>query len=113
MTATLGTLWFDLLKAKYFPDGSPMFALATRGSQFWNDLVRVRDVFREHVKFVVNNGVSTRFWLDWWTGDSTLASAFPTLFSYCSFAEISISKLSRNNWDLGFRRSLSPEELGD
>lgn len=90
-----------------------MFAPATRGSQFWKDLVRVRDVFREHVKFVVGNGSSIRFWLDWWSGDSPLASSFPILFSYCSNQEISISELSRNNWDLGLRRSLSPAELGD
>ena len=49
MTATSGTLWFDLLKAKYFPIGSPMFALASLGSQFWKDLVKVCDVFRNNV----------------------------------------------------------------
>lgn len=61
MTVKPSTLWFDLLKAKYFPNGSPMFASANHGSQLWKDLVRVRDVSREQVKFVVNNGVSTRF----------------------------------------------------
>ena len=76
-------------------------------------MVRVRDVFREHVKFVVKNGASTHFWLDWWSGNTPLASYFMVLFSYCSNPEISISELSRNNWDLGFRRSLSPKELGD
>lgn len=42
-----------------------------------------------------------------------LAVAFPVLFSYCSDPEISISELSRNNWDLNFRITLSPAELGD
>ena len=55
----------------------------------------------------------TSFWLDWWVGDTTLAVAFPTLFSYCSAPEISIFELSVHNWDLDFRRSLSPAELDD
>lgn len=90
-----------------------MFASASDGSQFWKALVKVRDVFRQHVKFVLKNGASTHFWLDWWSGDTPLATSFLVLFSYCSNPEISISELSRNNWDLGLRRSLSPEELGD
>lgn len=113
MTAGAGTLWFDILKAKYFPFCSPMFAAASQGSQFWKDLIKVRDVFRDQVKFVVGNGASTRFWLDWWSGDSPLASSFPVLFSYCSNPDISISELSANEWDLGLRRSLSPVELDD
>jgi hypothetical protein len=97
MTSGPGTLWFLLLKAKYFPLGGPLFASASHGSQFWKDLVKVRDVFREHVKFFVGNGGSARFWLNWWSGDSTLAVSFPVLFLYCSNPEISISELSRNN----------------
>ena len=62
---------------------------------------------------VVRNGKSTRFWLDWWVGDSTLAVAFPVLFSYCDDTEVSISELSARGWVLDFRRSLSPEELED
>ena len=108
-----GTLCFDLLEAKYFPSCSPMFASASNGSRFWRDLIRVRDVFRDHVKFLVRNGASTRFSLDWSTGDAPLASSFPVLFSYCPEPGISISKLSCNGWDLGLRTTLSPVELAD
>ena len=110
MTAYPGTLWLEILRAKYFPNGSPMFVAAAGASLFGADLVKVREVFRSHVKFVVNDGASPRFWLDW---DAPLASSFPVLFSYCSNPETSISELSHNGWDLGFRRSLSPVELGD
>lgn len=113
MTSGEGCLWFSLLKAKYFPLGSPMFTSATGGSQFWKDLVKLWDEFREHVKFVVGNGRSIRFWRDWWCGESPLAVSFPVLFSYCFEPEISVSELSANNWDLAFRRSLSPEALAD
>ena len=113
MTANPEALWFQILKDMYFPSGSPMFAIANGASQFWSDIIKVRDVFRAHVKFVATNRASTHFWLDWWTGDATLASSFPVLFSYCPNLEISIFELSHNGWDFGFRRSLSPEELGD
>ena len=38
-----------------------MFTSASGGSQFWRDLVKVRDDFRAHVKFVVCNGEYVRF----------------------------------------------------
>lgn len=113
LNAGPGTLWFDILKAKYFPNSSPLFAPAAGGSQFRRQLVKVRDDFRSQVKFVVNNGTSVQFWLDWWHGDGPLSSSFPVLFSYCSNPETSISDLAGNNWDLGLRRSLSPVELED
>lgn len=97
LTADCDTLWLKLLKAKYFPNSSPMFTSAAGGSQFWRNLVKVRDDFRAHVKFLVGNGTSVRFWLDWWTRDATLASSFLILFSYCSNPYISISELAANN----------------
>lgn len=111
LTVDQGTMGLKLLKAKYFPNGSPLFASAVGGSQFWRDLVKVKDDFRAQVKFLVGNRTSIQFWLDWWHGDAPLAASFPILFSYCSNLQISISELSANNWDLGFRRALSPEEL--
>ena len=113
MTSRAGSVWFFILKAKYFPHTSPLFAPARSASQFWKDLVRVRPLFLENVKFVVGDGSSVRFWLDWWCGDSTLFVSFPTLFSYCPNPDISIAELSANSWDLAFRRSLSLEEFED
>lgn len=55
------SLWYSLLKGKNFPNCNPLFASPSGGSQFWRDLVKVRDDFRAHVKFVVGNGTSTRF----------------------------------------------------
>ena len=85
--------WLNLLKAKYFPSSSPMFAPSSGGSQFWRQLVSIRPIFRSLVKFVVHNSKSTRFWLDWWVGDTTLAVAHPILFLFCANPEISISEL--------------------
>ena len=81
MTTGADSLWYSILKAKYFPQSSPLFASARRGSQFWKNLVKVRPIFLEHVKFIVGNGSSIRFWRDWWCGDAPLAAQFPVLFS--------------------------------
>lgn len=83
LTSGADSLWFSILKAKYFPHSNPMFATARRGSQFWKSLVKVRHIFLEHVKFNVGNGMAVRFWLDWWSGDALLAefSGFVLLLS--------------------------------
>lgn len=106
-------LWFQILKAKYFPNSSPLFASANGGSQFWRQLVSVCDDFRSLLKFSVGDGTSIHCWLDWWTGDGPLSVAFPVLFSYVSSPKVSIAELSARNWDLSFHRVLSPEELED
>ena len=111
MSSGASSLWYYVLKAKYFPHSSPMFAGARHGSQFWKDLIKVRPLFLEHVKFIVGDGSSVCFWLDWWCGDAPLSMRFPVLFSYCPNLNISIAEVLANNWDLAFRRSLSPEEL--
>ena len=89
-----------------------MFVPAARSSQFSKSLVKVRYDFVSHVKFLMGNGSSVRFWLDWWSGDDPMAVSFPVCFSYCYNPHISISGLAANNWDMGLRHSLSPEELG-
>lgn len=93
LNTSLGVLWFDILKAKYFPSSSPLLALACGGSQFWHDLNKLRDEFRSHVKFVVHNGEFVCFCLDWWHGDSPLRSSFLVLFSYCANLEISLATI--------------------
>ena len=100
------SLWYSILKDKYFPHSSRMFAGARRGSQFWKDLIKVRPLFLNHVKFIVGDGTSVCFWHDWWCGDAPLASRFPVLFSFCPNPDISIAEVETNNWDLDLLRSL-------
>lgn len=105
------TCWLRVLKAKYFPEGNPLGSSRSSGSQFWRQLLSVKDEFRSLVKFSVGDGRSIRFWLDWWTEEGPLFSVFPILFSYCSMPSISVAELAANNWNFGFRRMLSPVEL--
>lgn len=74
-------------------------------------LIKVKDVFRSHLNFIVNDGKSSRFWFDWWNGATPLCSSFLVLFSFCGNPDISIYDLTNSGWDLAFRCSLSPVEL--
>lgn len=55
-------------------------------SSFIKDLARVPTAFKDDIwgckrfKWQVNNGVSVRFWVDWWTGSDPLCNSFAHLF---------------------------------
>src|SRR4051812_7952362 len=98
-----GALWLKILKAKYFPNSSPLLASAVGGSQFWCSLCRLRDTFHLYVRFVVKDGMSVHFWLDLWSPVGRLCDVFPVLFSFCAKPDISISELAAAYWDFGFR----------
>lgn len=73
--------------------------------------MKVWDICRDHVKFIVHNVKYIRFWLDWWHGAAPMCSSVPLLFSFCGHPDITIFELASSGWDLAFRRSLSPKEL--
>ena len=73
-------LWIDLLRAKYFPRGD-FFDAAPSGSPFWNSIQSLKPLFARGAKFAVNNGRSTRLWLDHWIGQRPLWAEFRQLYS--------------------------------
>lgn len=97
LSADPGELWLRILKAKYFPDSNPLSAPGSAGlacSQFWRQLLKVRDDSRALVRFSVGDGSLVRFWLDRWTGDGPLAATFLVLFSFVASPSISIAELA-------------------
>ena len=80
MTQGKTGLWIDLLRAKYFLHGN-FFDAAPRGSPFWNSIQSLKPFFARGAKFGVNNGRSTRLWLDLWIGQRPLWSEFRQLYS--------------------------------
>src|SRR4051812_1339064 len=93
--ASPGSLWFQSLKAKYFPNGNCFFANPSGGSQIWHDLIMFQDVFHSYARFIVRNGESTGFWLDLWSAEGLMC------FLYCASPSISISELALTlleNW---------------
>ena len=52
-------------------------------SPFWKGLMRTKDMFFRMVKFLVGNGMSTRFWEDTWLGETSgLTISYP--LQYCT-----------------------------
>ena len=49
-------------------------------SPFWRGVLKASKAFSSVIKIEVGNDFSTRFWLDHWVGNDTLASTFPNLF---------------------------------
>nr|XP_020188520.2 uncharacterized protein LOC109774221 [Aegilops tauschii subsp. strangulata] len=103
-------LWADLLRAKYFPNGS-FFQGATRGSPFWNDLQSVRQAFTLGAKFAIGDGRSARFWLDLWIGTQPLWVEFQDLYSIAVDPDLTVaSVLSSSPPAIYLRRELSAVE---
>ena len=63
MNAEDQPLWLSILKAKYFPSSSLMFAQSRGGSQFWKSLVKVRPVFQSFVKLLLGMALRLGFGL--------------------------------------------------
>ena len=75
-------MWSQILRNKYLH--SKTLAQATirlTDSPFWKGLMRTKDLFFRRVKFLVGNGMSTRFWEDTWLGETPLALQYPTLYN--------------------------------
>ena len=103
-------LWAKLLKAKYFPHGNP-FTASANGSVFWRGIQAVRPAFDLGANFQTNNGLSTRFWLDHWLGDSPLWQSHPSLFRIATDTNILVGEaLHVDPPAIHFMRALTNEE---
>jgi hypothetical protein len=80
-------------------------------SQFWNAIQKIKGVFAFEAKHQVQNGSSTRFWRDWWSGQSPFQSRFPSLYAIVEAPEAPVAEYQGDTgWDLHFRRELGPRE---
>ena len=66
--------WARTLTAKYCPNGITSFPLPIHrgGSSNWRGLKLGHEVFRNGLRWVVNNGQHVSFWNDRWVGDHAL-----------------------------------------
>lgn len=100
----------DLLRAKYFPDGN-LFKAKSSGSAFWNGIQAVRPAFSVGARFSVNNGMSTRFWLDSWLGQTPLWQSHTAIFQLATDTNILVGEALRSHPPaIHFMRTLDPAE---
>jgi hypothetical protein len=103
-------IWATLIRAKYRNADNLWASSGLGGSQFWKSLNKIKHYFALGAKFVVRNGIRTRFWLDWWCGDAPLKDRFPLLFSICELPEGSVAQaLTDGEVSIRLRRSLDLE----
>jgi hypothetical protein len=69
-------LWADLIRVKYL-----LATMMTRRSQVWNNIEKIKHIFKVGVKFHVNNGRWIRLWTDTWTGKDLLCDRFPNILA--------------------------------
>uniref|UniRef100_A0A2N9FS20 CCHC-type domain-containing protein n=1 Tax=Fagus sylvatica TaxID=28930 RepID=A0A2N9FS20_FAGSY len=67
-------IWAKTLSAKYLPNGPVISHLPTHkcGSSNWRALRAGHEVFRNGLRWAVNNGSNVSFWFDKWVGNCPL-----------------------------------------
>ena len=70
----------------------------------------MNDLFFRRVKFLVGNGMSTRFWEDTWLGETPLAVQYPTLYNIVQRKEDYVGTVLHTiPLNIQFRRALVGE----
>ncbi|KAK1693140.1 hypothetical protein QYE76_009837 [Lolium multiflorum] len=107
-----GSIWANLIRAKY-EDADNIFAGSGQGgSQFWKAIHKIKHFFKVGAKHEVRNGTRTSFWSDWWLGDAPLKVTFPHLFAIGDNPSISVSAACHHDGlNIRFRRSLDQQGM--
>ena len=72
--------------------------------------MRMKEVFFQRVKFIIDNGNTTRFWEDAWLGETPLALQYPTLYNIVQHKEAYVAiVLQMVPLNIQFMRSLVGE----
>jgi len=100
-------LWQEIVKKKYMKQHCiSMLKKKPSNSPVWNDLLKVKDVYRQGRKMIVGNGVKTDFWHDTWCTDAPFSIKFAELFNICNEQNWSVAQIAQRGWRLTFRRWL-------
>lgn len=107
-------LWQDILDEKYRKGGCLALVSKKPGdSQFWANLLKIKEIFYKFVKKKVGDGRNTRFWEDSWVDDKPLREAYPRLYDICFDHNITVEEAIQKGWHgFKFRRTLHGETLG-
>ena len=100
--------WAQILRNKYlhFKTLSQVTVRPT-DSPFWKGLIRIKAVFFSRTKFIVGNGISTRFWEDTWLGETPLALQYPSLYSIVQRRDAFVATVLQSTpLNIPFRRTL-------
>jgi hypothetical protein len=93
-------------------DGCNFFSAQAKGSsQFWQELHKIKHLFKWGALFKVKNGLNCRFWQDCWLQDVPLKIAYGDLFCFARDPEcVVVDCWVYDDWFMNFRRALSINE---
>jgi hypothetical protein len=102
-------VWQELLHNKYLNNKTlSQVTVQPHDSPFWRGLMKVKEEFFKRGSFVVNNGMSARFWEDTWLGNRPLADQYPSLYNIVRNKNVTVATtLATTPVNIGFRRSLT------
>ncbi|GJZ10827.1 RNA-directed DNA polymerase, eukaryota, partial [Tanacetum coccineum] len=108
-------LWTRLIVAIHGPnEDSSSFFSHIKGKGVWNRIVGSINSMHEkgfipHSSILrrVNNGTSTRFWHDTWTGTSSLKHQYPRLFRLALNKDCLVRDCWNNGWHFEWSRNIS------
>ena len=104
--------WVDLVMHNYYRRRRAHnlhITLTGHVSSFWIGVLKASTDFASGTHIVVGDGYPTRFWLDHWVRNDTLASLFPNLFALARDPSTTVKSQTRvldgnTIWDPHFRR---------
>jgi hypothetical protein len=102
-------VWQELLHNKYLNNKTlSQVTVQPHDSPFKRGPMKVKDEFFKRGSFIVNNGMSTRFWDDTWLGNRPLADQYPSLYSIVRNKNVTVATtLATTSLNIGFRCSLT------
>jgi hypothetical protein len=90
--------WVNIIWDTHYSNSLP--SAKPVGSFWWEDILKIHDIFKEIARVEIGNGKTTLLWHDRWNGQRT-SERFPELWSFASVKEININQA----------RMASPNEL--
>jgi hypothetical protein len=104
-------LWPEILRENYLRQKDLLEDSHQPGSQFWNSIQKIKEVFSLGAKHSVRTRTPNRLWVDWWSGRTSFKVRLPTLFAISRDPEASVAHCHGTvGWNLLFRRELAPQE---
>lgn len=112
MDKATNKIWFQLLKAKYFPRDNYRDSNFANGSLFWKSIQKVKHLFFRGVVHKLGDGSFTLFWKDVRYEDCPFTVRFNKLFLICSNPDSFVDHCYNDGvWNIEFSRSLGAAEM--
>ena len=105
-------MWYRILEAKYMHDGNFFKSRQLGSSQFWQDLHKVKHLFKWGAIFRMKSGKKTFFSQDVWLDNIPPKQKYPDLYNICEDPFATVAECNyEHGWEIGLHRYLSQRNL--